>query len=217
MTVVAAAGLLLVAPTAEAHGDAVVTVDTAGLNVRQTPSTDLPRVGLIYMGMQFDYVDRKGDWVLIDYKGQERWVHGAYVKISNEPVVFSTEKATPPAKETKKVSTKETKKVSTSQATVSSGKQVTMNVSAYTAQCVGCSGITASGFDVRNTVTKDGMRIVAAPSNYPFGTIMDIPGYGKAIVLDRGGAIKGNKLDLLVATRDEAIQWGRRNVTVTVY
>jgi 3D (Asp-Asp-Asp) domain-containing protein len=39
--------------------------------------------------------------------------------------------------------------------------------------------------------------------HYPFGTIMDIPGYGRGIVEDRGSAIKGpNRIDLfLIHTR----------------
>lgn len=207
LAIVALGATLFFGYEADAHGKTVVTVDTAGLNVRQTPSTELQRVGLVYMGMEFDYLDREGDWVLIDYEGEARWVHGAYVKIDNKPIIFRTPELQPVKKVVKKVSATPKEE----------GQEVVMNVSAYTAKCLGCIGITANGYDVRNTVYKDGLRIVAAPSSYPFGTIMDIPGFGKAIVLDRGGAIKGNKLDLLVATRDEAIQWGRRNVTVTVY
>lgn len=37
-----------------------------------------------------------------------------------------------------------------------------------------------------------------------------------AIVLDRGGVIKGHKMDLLVSTYEEAVQFGRQNVTVTI-
>lgn len=211
MTAGIAVGLLFAGNTAEA-AKPVVTVDTAGLNVRQTPSTDLNRVGLVYKGQQFDYVKKQGQWVQIKFKGKDRWVHGAYVKIGNEKVVYQRPKAQPVKKQTVAV-----KAAPQAKAQATNGRKVTMNVSAYTAQCVGCSGITASGFDVRNRVTKDGMRIVAAPPGYKFGTVMHIPGYGKAVVLDRGGAIKGNKLDLLVATKQEAINWGRRNVTVTVY
>ncbi len=62
-------------------------------------------------------------------------------------------------------------------------------------------GVTASG------VTAVG-KIVAAPPEIPFGTVLKIPGYGVAAVQDRGGAITGNRLDVLFPTHEEAKQWG---------
>ena len=44
-----------------------------------------------------------------------------------------------------------------------------------------------------------------------------IPGYngGRAVpVLDRGGAIRGNKLDLFFPTHQAALKGGRRTLTV---
>jgi len=72
-------------------------------------------------------------------------------------------------------------------------------------------GITACG-------AKAEGRFVAAPREIPFGTLVYIPGYAKAPVpvLDRGGAIKGNKLDLFFATHTEAARWGRRMMTVWI-
>ena len=51
-------------------------------------------------------------------------------------------------------------------------------------------------------------------------SLVSIPGYHDAEivpVLDRGGAIKGNKLDLLYPTHERALQWGRQRLPVTVY
>jgi len=50
--------------------------------------------------------------------------------------------------------------------------------------------------------------IVAA--DWPFGTRLRIPGYGVATVEDRGGAIKGQRLDVLFQTHEEALAWGVR-------
>lgn len=50
----------------------------------------------------------------------------------------------------------------------------------------------------------------------PLYSIVEIEGIGKAIALDSGGAIKGNKIDLLVATHEEAIQFGRKNLNMKV-
>ena len=93
-----------------------------------------------------------------------------------------------------------------------------MEVTAY-CPCTKCCGenargLTASGHDV----SYNNSRFVAADSNLPFGTKLVIPGYagGAVEVIDRGGAIKGNKLDVFFATHEEALQWGRQFIEVTV-
>ena len=48
-------------------------------------------------------------------------------------------------------------------------------------------------------------------------SMLDIPGYGKVPVLDRGGAIKGNRLDVYFPTHKQALQWGVHHVQVTIY
>lgn len=58
---------------------------------------------------------------------------------------------------------------------------------------------------------------IAADARYPFGTVMDVPGYGQGVVLDRGGAITGDHIDLFFKSHKKALQWGRRQVKVTVY
>ncbi len=59
---------------------------------------------------------------------------------------------------------------------------------------------------------------IAADTNYyPFGTVMYIPGYGYGRVEDRGGAIKGGHIDLFFKTHQEAIQWGRKTLRVTIW
>jgi 3D (Asp-Asp-Asp) domain-containing protein len=58
---------------------------------------------------------------------------------------------------------------------------------------------------------------VAADASLPFGTILFIPGYGYGRVEDRGGAIKGDKLDLWFPTHDMAKQWGRKKLTVKIW
>ncbi len=76
--------------------------------------------------------------------------------------------------------------------------------------------LTASGYDVTNTITYEGRRIVAVdPSVVPLGTKVHVDGFGDAIALDTGGAIRGKIMDLLVGSKQEALEWGRRQVTVT--
>ena len=97
----------------------------------------------------------------------------------------------------------------------------TFEITAYTARCDGCSGITASGYDVQSTVySPEGLRIVAAPASIPFGTVLRISldngNTFDAVVLDRGGDITEGRLDFLVDTYDEAMAFGRQSVKVEI-
>lgn len=77
--------------------------------------------------------------------------------------------------------------------------------------------LTATGHDVTDSIYYDGMRIIAVdPAVIPLGTVVEVEGIGQAIALDTGGRIKGNIVDLLVDTKSEAINWGRRHVTITL-
>lgn len=75
-------------------------------------------------------------------------------------------------------------------------------------------GITYSGVKVRKA---DFSTIAADPSVFPIGTIMYIPDYGFGVVADTGGAIKGHKIDLYFATKQQVYEeWGKRRVKVLV-
>ena len=94
---------------------------------------------------------------------------------------------------------------------------VEMIVTAYCpcSKCCGkfADGVTASGRPAEGF-------IVAAPPEYPFGTWMSIEGYAGGLpvpVLDRGGVIKGNKLDLLFDSHEAALEWGRKTIKVKVW
>jgi 3D (Asp-Asp-Asp) domain-containing protein len=90
----------------------------------------------------------------------------------------------------------------------------TINASAYTAAAdeTGGSGkgITSSGLSVAVN------RTLACPPNFPFGAKLNIEGYGTYVCEDRGGAIKGNKIDIYMQTKAEAFQFGRRNLIAEV-
>ena len=60
--------------------------------------------------------------------------------------------------------------------------------------------------------------IAADPRHYPFGTVIDVPGWGRGVVEDRGGAIRGpDKLDLFHRTHRQALRWGRQHVEVAIH
>lgn len=72
-------------------------------------------------------------------------------------------------------------------------------------------GVTASGGKTRPGT------IAADTSVLPFGTIVYVPGYGYGRVEDRGGAIKGKRLDLWFSSHEKAKQWGRKRISVKVW
>lgn len=71
-------------------------------------------------------------------------------------------------------------------------------------------GITASGEKAVQGVT------VAADKSIPFGTRIYIEGVGERIVQDRGGAIKGNRIDLYFDSHQSALNFGRQTKQVTI-
>lgn len=59
--------------------------------------------------------------------------------------------------------------------------------------------------------------IAADTKYYRFGTRMYVPDYGWGRVEDRGSKIKGpTRIDLFFHSHDDALQWGRRKVRVTI-
>lgn len=102
----------------------------------------------------------------------------------------------------------------------SSGREINAKYSYYTAQCEGCTGITYTGVDVRNTIHHNGMRVIATdPTVIPMYSIVEVSYPGatfKAIALDIGSAIKGNRIDILVGSRKEAYRLGRKEGKVRI-
>ncbi len=89
-------------------------------------------------------------------------------------------------------------------------------VTAYSA-CVRCcgksDGITADG------TYAPGFKgvLVSAPKDIPFGTRLWVEGVGLVEVHDRGGAIKGRRLELFFQKYNDAVQWGVQKRQVWVW
>jgi 3D (Asp-Asp-Asp) domain-containing protein len=94
-------------------------------------------------------------------------------------------------------------------------KEFTVSATAYTAHFEGSTGITATGIDLRSN--PDAKVIAVDPSVIPLGSKVHVEGYGTAIAGDTGGAIKGNKIDVFIPNEQDALNWGRKNVTIKVY
>lgn len=67
--------------------------------------------------------------------------------------------------------------------------------------CGGGIGLTASG-----AKTEVGTTIAVDPSVIPLGSVLYIEGIGVRVAQDTGGAIKGNKIDILLPTHDECFE-----------
>jgi len=100
-------------------------------------------------------------------------------------------------------------------------RTIWMTVTAYSPDERSC-GKWADGRTATNhSVWTNAMRLVAADTRLlPFGSLVSVPGYadGEVVpVLDRGGAIKGRRLDVLYPTHQIARKWGVRRIPVVVW
>lgn len=103
-------------------------------------------------------------------------------------------------------------------------RAITCNASAYDLSYASCGkrpgdrgyGVTASGMKAAPGVVAVDPRVI------PLGTRLYIASndgsadYGYAVAGDTGGAIKGNRVDLFFSSHAQAMQFGRRSVTVYV-
>ena len=87
-------------------------------------------------------------------------------------------------------------------------------VTAY-CPCHRCCGPKAQGITASSKRARFGM--CAADLSVPFGTVFLVPGYGRAIVEDRGSAIRGRKIDVFFPSHKQALNWGRRHLQVEVH
>lgn len=93
-------------------------------------------------------------------------------------------------------------------------KELTVRATAYTADCQGCSGVTATGVNLK--ANPEAKVISVDPSVIPLGSKVYVEGYGYATAADTGSAIKGNRVDIFIADHEKAVKWGVKNVKVQV-
>lgn len=83
--------------------------------------------------------------------------------------------------------------------------------------CVRCcgksDGITADGTNARTCPD----RVVAAPREIAFGTRLWIEDVGPAVVHDRGGKIKGHRMELFFQDHRAALNWGVQERRVFIW
>ena len=173
-----------------------------GINVRDTYSTEGNKVKSLVYGTEVKITAKMDNWGQI---GDNQWILLDNLS-TTKPVIEQ------PKREIKITnnSDNKTSNISTNENT---GSWIKFNASAYCgcAKCCGkTTGTTASG-----TKATAG-RTVAMSSKYAFGTKVEIKGYGTYTVEDRGGAIKGNKIDIYFDNHQDALNFGRKTVYLRV-
>lgn len=145
------------------------------------------------------------------FPGDELELQGTKVAAANKTVQTATAPAPAAAPVQKAASAPVAVKAPASS---TQGKEMTVTATAYTAYCAGCSGTTATGIDLR---ANPNLKVIAVdPKVIPLGSRVWVEGYGEAIAGDTGGAIKGNIIDLFMKDRQDALNWGRKTVTLKV-
>jgi 3D (Asp-Asp-Asp) domain-containing protein len=76
------------------------------------------------------------------------------------------------------------------------------------------TGLTYMGYNIKK---NPNMKLIAVdPTVIPLGSKVWVEGYGEAIAGDIGSAIKGHKIDVLLPSENQAIQWGRKVVKIAI-
>ncbi|SDZ66515.1 Uncharacterized conserved protein YabE, contains G5 and tandem DUF348 domains [Evansella caseinilytica] len=95
-----------------------------------------------------------------------------------------------------------------------SGDWQTFSATAYTAFCNGCSGITATGINLR--ANPDAKVIAVDPNVIPLGSRVEVKGMGTYLAADTGGAVSGNKIDIFIPDQDKVASFGHRTVKIRI-
>lgn len=132
------------------------------------------------------------------------------VQVASTQTNVTKKKPTNQVKQTTTVKNEQPKKETPKQV----GKTLTVTATAYTPHCKGCDGVTSTGINLN----KDkNLKIIAVDKSViPLGTKVYVPNYGIAVAGDTGGAIKGNRIDVLFYSKEQARQWGRKTITIKI-
>lgn len=98
---------------------------------------------------------------------------------------------------------------------------VWMQVTAYSPDARSCGKFADGKTATLHSVQTNGGNLVAADTRLlPFGSLLSVEGYadGQVVpVMDRGGAIKGHHIDLLMPSHKQAMRWGDKRMPVIVW
>lgn len=99
-------------------------------------------------------------------------------------------------------------------------KQPAMQSAVFTAYaycaCEKCCGKWAQyGLTASGTVPQEGRTVAVDPDVIPLGSELWIDGEGPFVAEDTGSGINGSTIDVYHQSHADALEWGKREVTVT--
>lgn len=194
------------------------------LNVRAETNTNSEILGTLKKDDVIETTHQvQNDWLQFEYNGKTAYVNIPYLT-GTAPVVTTQEQAPAPAKaaptKSAPAQAPKTQAAVETKAAPSNGRELTVVATAYTANPSENGGthggrvLTAMGHDL--TANPNMKMIAVDPKVIPLGSKVWVEGYGEATAGDTGGAIKGNRIDVLVGSDGAANNWGRKTVKVKV-
>ncbi|EEM10225.1 hypothetical protein bmyco0003_30390 [Bacillus pseudomycoides] len=201
------------------------------LNVRAEANTNSEILGTLKKDDMIETTNQvQNGWLQFEYNGKTAYVHVPFLT-GTAPVIEKQETPAPaqaaapakaeekaPAAQEKPAAKPAVKAAETN--TPSGGRELTVEATAYTAHpsenggTYGGRVLTAMGHDL--TANPNMKMIAVDPKVIPLGSKVWVEGYGEAIAGDTGGAIKGNRIDVLVGSDSAANKWGRKSVKVKI-
>lgn len=174
---------------------------TTGVNIRTTPKIEDNIVKTVSVNTPIQKVGEEGEWSQIR-EGDEGSLY--YIKTS----LLSSEKTI-----IQKPVTSRSATTTREETPVQQGDKINLGTYTLTAYCAcsKCCG-KATGRTASGTYATAG-RTIAAPSNFAFGTKLEINGHIYTVE-DRGGAINGNKIDIYFDSHQAALNFGKQQATV---
>ena len=192
------------------------------LNVRADANTNSEILGTLKKDDVIETTHQvQNEWLQFEYNGKTAYVNVPYLT-GNAPVVTAQEQAPAPAKagSAQPAQAQKTQAATETKAAPANGRELTVVATAYTANPSENGGthggrvLTAMGHDL---TANPNMKMVAVdPKVIPLGSKIWVEGYGEAVAGDTGGAIKGNRIDVLVGSDSAANKWGRKTVKVKI-
>ncbi|EJR48886.1 hypothetical protein IIM_04063 [Bacillus cereus VD107] len=198
------------------------------LNVRAEANTNSEILGTLKKDDMIETTNQvQNEWLQFEYNGKTAYVHVPFLT-GTAPVIEKQEtpapaKAEAPAKAQAPAPVKTAAKPAVKAAETnepSDGRELSVVATAYTAHpsenggTYGGRVLTAMGHDL--TANPNMKMIAVDPKVIPLGSKVWVEGYGEAIAGDTGGAIKGNRIDVLVGSDAAANKWGRKSIKVKI-
>ncbi|MED0992721.1 cell wall-binding protein EntA [Bacillus nitratireducens] len=203
-------------------------VTANALNVRAEANTNSEILGTLKKDDMIETTNQvQNEWLQFEYNGKTAYVHVPFLT-GTAPVIEKQEtpapaKAASPAKAQAPSPVKTATKPAVKAAETSEpsgGRELTVVATAYTAHpsenggTYGGRVLTAMGHDL--TANPNMKMIAVDPKVIPLGSKVWVEGYGEAIAGDTGGAIKGNRIDILLGSDSASQKWGRKTVKVKI-